>query len=186
MLNFIAVFLIGVGLSMDAFAVSICQGLIPSGHNKKEMEKIALTFGLFQFGMTFVGGIAGKILVPFVKNYEHIIPCVIFCGIAIFMAKEGWEHRNNSCEVVSQLDGFKTLFLLGVATSIDALFIGISFALQVNYPLFLASVLIGCTTFIISAIGYYFGKSFSDISKNKAYYLGSVLLFGLGIHSLVG
>src|SRR3712207_8778217 len=72
----------------------------------------SLTFGLFQFGMTFVGGIAGKILVPFVKNYEHIIPCVIFCGIAIFMAKEGWEHRNNSCEVVSQLDGFKTLFLL--------------------------------------------------------------------------
>lgn len=163
-MNFIAIFLIGIGLSMDAFAVSICQGLIQSGHNKKEMEKIAFTFGFFQFGMTFLGGIAGKIVLPFVK---------------------GWENRNSSCEVVSHLDSFKTLFLLGVATSIDALFVGITFALQVNYPLFWASILIGCTTFIISAIGYYFGKFFSNISKNKAYYLGAVLLFGLGIHSLI-
>ncbi|RXZ71065.1 manganese efflux pump MntP family protein [Fusobacterium necrophorum] len=184
-MNFIAIFLIGIGLSMDAFAVSICQGLIQSGHNKKEMEKIAFTFGFFQFGMTFLGGIAGKIVLPFVKGYEHIIPCIIFCGIAVFMLKEGWKNRHNSCEAVSHLDGFKTLFLLGVATSMDALFVGITFALQVNYPLFWASVLIGCTTFMISAIGYYFGKSFSDISKNKAYYLGAVLLFGLGIHSLI-
>ncbi|KDE71499.1 hypothetical protein FUSO6_00665 [Fusobacterium necrophorum DAB] len=184
-MNFIAIFLIGIGLSMDAFAVSICQGLIQSGHNKKEMEKIAFTFGFFQFGMTFLGGIAGKIVLPFVKGYEHIIPCIIFCGIAVFMLKEGWENRNSSCEVVSHLDSFKTLFLLGVATSIDALFVGITFTLQVNYPLFWASILIGCTTFIISAIGYYFGKFFSNISKNKAYYLGAVLLFGLGIHSLI-
>lgn len=184
-MNFIAIFLIGIGLSMDAFAVSICQGLIQSGRNKKEMEKIAFTFGFFQFGMTFLGGIAGKIVLPFVKGYEYIIPCIIFCGIAVFMLKEGWENRHNSCEVVSHLDGFKTLFLLGVATSMDALFVGITFALQVNYPLFWASVLIGCTTFMISAIGYYFGKSFSNISKNKAYYLGAVLLFGLGIHSLI-
>ena len=184
-MNFIAIFLIGIGLSMDAFAVSICQGLIQSGHNKKEMEKIAFTFGFFQFGMTFLGGIAGKIVLPFVKGYEHIIPCIIFCGIAVFMLKEGWENRNSSCEVVSHLDSFKTLFLLGVATSIDALFVGITFALQGNYPLFWASILIGCTTFIISAIGYYFGKFFSNISKNKAYYLGAVLLFGLGIHSLI-
>lgn len=184
-MNFIAIFLIGIGLSMDAFAVSICQGLIQSGHNKKEMEKIAFTFGFFQFGMTFLGGIAGKIVLPLVKGYEHIIPCIIFCGIAVFMLKEGWENRNSSCEVVSHLDSFKTLFLLGVATSIDALFVGITFALQVNYPLLWASILIGCTTFIISAIGYYFGKFFSNISKNKAYYLGAVLLFGLGIHSLI-
>ncbi len=184
-MNFIAIFLIGIGLSMDAFAVSICQGLIRSGHNKKEMKKIAFTFGFFQFGMTFLGGIAGKIVIPFVKSYEHIIPCIIFCGIAVFMLKEGWQNRNNSCEVVSHLDSFKTLFLLGVATSIDALFVGITFALQANYPLFWASILIGCTTFVISSIGYYFGKFFSNISKNKAYYLGSVLLFGLGIHSLI-
>lgn len=184
-MNFIAIFLIGIGLSMDAFAVSICQGLIQSGHNKKEMEKIAFTFGFFQFGMTFLGGIAGKIVLPFVKGYEHIIPCIIFCGIAVFMLKEGWENRNSSCEVVSHLDSFKTLFLLGVATSIDALFVGITFALQINYPLFWASIFIGCTTFIISAIGYYFGKFFSNISKNKTYYLGAVLLFGLGIHSLI-
>ena len=183
---FIAVSLIEVVLSLCAFAVLICQGLIQIGQNKKEMEKIAFTFGFFQFGMTFLGGMAGKILVPFVKNYEHIIPCIIFCGISIFMLKEGWENRNNSCEAVSHLDSFKTLFLLGVATSIDALFIGITFALQVNYPLFWTSILIGCTTFVISAFGYYFGKSFSNLSKNKAYYLGAFLLFALGIHSLMG
>ncbi|HEY4532933.1 MAG TPA: manganese efflux pump MntP family protein [Fusobacterium sp.] len=184
-MNFIAVFLIGISLSMDAFAVSICQGLIPSKHNKKDMEKIAFTFGFFQFSMTFLGGIAGKIVLPFVKGYEYIIPCIIFCGIAVFMLKEGWEHRKNSCELVSHMDNFRTLFLLGIATSMDALFIGISFALEINYPLFQASILIGCITFVISAIGYYFGKSFSHISKNKAYYLGAVLLFSLGIHSLI-
>src|SRR3712207_7062882 len=86
---------------MDAFAVSICQGLIPSKHNKKDMEKIAFTFGFFQFSMTFLGGIAGKIVLPFVKGYEYIIPCIIFCGIAVFMLKEGWEQDRKSTRLNS-------------------------------------------------------------------------------------
>lgn len=184
-LNIITIFLIGIGLAMDAFAVSICQGLVQVGKNRKEMEKIAFTFGFFQFAMTLIGGLVGKIIVPYVEHYKNIIPGIIFCAIAFFMLKEGWENRKDSCELTPSLNSFKTLFLLGVATSIDALFIGITFALQKSNPLLLSSLLIGVITFIISSLGYSFGKSFSNLSKHKAYYLGAVLLLGLGVRSFL-
>lgn len=185
-MNTTAIFLIGVGLAMDAFAVSICQGLVQIKHHKREMKKIAFTFGVFQFGMTFVGGMAGKIILPYIGQYKAIIPCIIFWTVAFFMGKEGWENRKDDCETTVSLHGVKTLFFLGIATSIDALFIGISFAMQRNYPLFRASLFIGCITFILSAFGYSFGKFFSTLPRHLVYYLGSVLLFFLGIYSLFG
>lgn len=185
-LNIMAIFLIGIGLAMDAFAVSICQGLIQIGHHKKKMKKIAFTFGFFQFAMTFLGGVAGGIILPYVEQYRTIIPCIIFWAIAFFIAKEGWENRKDTCGTMVSLHGFKTLFLLGLATSIDALFIGITFAMEKNYPLLQISLFIGCITLILSAFGYSFGKSLSSLSKHKVYYLGSILLFFLGIHSFFG
>ena len=101
------------------------------------------------------------------------------------MLKEGIASRRESCETAKSLHGLKTLCLLGIATSIDALFIGITFAMQKDYPIIRSSLLIGCTTFVISAFGYYSGKKFSTISKHKAYYLGALLLFALGLQSFI-
>lgn len=170
---------------MDAFAVSICQGLIEKKNFVKNLIKISFTFGFFQFFMTFLGGKIGDILIPFLHPYKTLIPCFIFCGIAILMLKEGWEQRRISCDSSPALNKNKTLFLLAVATSMDALFIGITFSMKKNFPLVLTSFLIGCTTFTISAFGYYFGKLFSFLGRHKAYYIGSFLLFCLGIYSIL-
>lgn len=182
-MNRIEVLFIGISLSMDAFTVSLCQGLIGRAKGKNTGKKIALNFGIFQCVMTILGGKVGQLLSPYLKAYQTIIPSLIFCGIACMMAKEGWENRKDHCETSPVLENLKTVLLLGLATSLDAFFIGISFAFVKDFSILEASLLIGCTTFVISYFGYVLGKKFSHISQHKAYYFGAGLLFLLGLYS---
>ena len=153
---FIEIFLIGVGLSMDAFAVSICKGLSMKKIKKRDVFIIALFFGGFQALMPFIGWFLGKGFESYITSIDHWIAFILLGIIGGKMLIDGIKAEDDEETGEFKLD-LKELFLLAIATSIDALAVGITFAF-LNYPIVECMSIIGCTTFIISFIGVYIGK----------------------------
>lgn len=184
-MNFIIeIFLIGVGLSMDAFAVSICKGLTMKKVKKKDVFVIALFFGGFQGLMPFIGWMLGRRFESYITNIDHWIEFIllgIIGGKMLFDGIKGNEEQENFLEF--QLD-FKELLMLAIATSIDALAVGITFAF-LNYPIIECIGLIGCTTFIISFIGVYIGHICGSKYEHKAEIVGGVILILIGLKILL-
>ena len=175
------IFLIGIGLSMDAFAVSICKGLSVGRVNFKHMVIAGLWFGGFQALMPLIGYLLGSTFEQYVTSIDHWIAFILLSVIGANMIKESFgkdgEKQNASFSFMSML-------MVAVATSIDALAVGITFAfLQVN--IWLAIAVIGCTTFVISAAGIKVGSSFGAKYKSKAEFFGGAVLICLGIKILV-
>ena len=178
---FIELFLMGVGLSMDAFAVSICKGLGMRKVNKKQALVIGLFFGGFQALMPAIGYILGAQFQEAIASIDHWIAFVLLALIGGNMIHEALD--NDEEEADASLD-VKTMFLLAVATSIDALAIGITFAfLKVN--IIPAVCFIGIVTFIISFAGVKIGNIFGARYKNKAEIVGGVILILLGLKILL-
>ena len=153
---FIEIFLIGVGLSMDAFAVSICKGLSMKKIKKRDVFIIALFFGGFQALMPFIGWFLGKGFESYITSIDHWIAFILLGIIGGKMLIDGIKAEDDEETGEFKLD-LKELFLLAIATSIDALAVGITFTF-LNYPIVECMSIIGCTTFIISFIGVYIGK----------------------------
>lgn len=173
-------FLIAVGLSMDAFAVSICKGLSVKKIKPVHTITIGLYFGGFQALMPLIGYFLGSRFEKFVTNIDHWIVFALLLLIGINMIREamGDEEAQNSSFSP------KTMFPLAVATSIDALAVGIGFAfLKVN--IVWAVSFIGTTTFILSGIGLFVGNIFGSRYKKKAEILGGIVLIALGIKILL-
>mgnify|MGYP004649454225 FL=1 len=175
------IFLIGVGLSMDAFAVSICKGLSVGRVNFKHMVIAGLWFGGFQALMPLIGYLLGSTFEQYVTSIDHWIAFILLSIIGANMIKESFdkdsERQNSSFSFMSML-------MVAVATSIDALAVGITFAfLQVN--IWFAIAIIGCTTFVISAAGIKIGSVFGAKYKAKAEFFGGAVLICLGIKILV-
>ena len=175
------IFLIGVGLSMDAFAVSICKGLSVGRVNFKHMVIAGLWFGGFQALMPLIGYLLGSTFEQYVTSIDHWIAFILLSIIGANMIKESFdkdsEKQNASFSLMSML-------MVAVATSIDALAVGITFAfLQVN--IWFAIAIIGCTTFVISAAGIKVGSAFGAKYKSKAEFFGGAVLICLGIKILV-
>ena len=174
-------FLVAVGLSMDAFAVSICKGL---ALKKMDIKKAAITglwFGGFQAGMPLIGYFLGKQFERYITSIDHWIAFVLLALIGISMIREALskeeEKANDSLDV-------KTMFLLAVATSIDALAVGVTFAfLQVR--IVPAISFIGIITFTLSAIGVKVGNVFGMKYKAKAEIAGGIILIGMGLKILL-
>lgn len=180
----IEIFLIGVGLSMDAFAVSICKGLTMKKVKKKDVFIIALFFGGFQAFMPFMGWVLGRGFESYITSIDHWIAFILLSiigGKMVYDGIKGDDEQNNCTEF--QLD-FKELFMLAIATSIDALAVGITFAF-LNYPIFECISLIGCTTFIISFIGVYIGHIFGSKYEHKAEIVGGIILIIIGLKILL-
>ena len=178
---FIELLLIGVGLSMDAFAVSICKGLAMRRVNKKQAFVIGLFFGGFQALMPAIGYILGAQFQEAIASIDHWIAFVLLALIGGNMIHEALD--NDEEEADASLD-VKTMFLLAVATSIDALAIGITFAfLKVN--IIPAVCFIGIVTFIISFAGVKIGNVFGARYKNKAEIVGGDILILLGLKILL-
>lgn len=179
---FIQTLLIGVGLSMDAFAVSVCKGLGMSSLNKKQMLVIASYFGGFQALMPFLGWMAGAKFSTYVSQYAHWIAFVLLAIIGVKMVKEALSEDVNCCEgdEKDKKLSHKELFLLAVATSIDALAVGISFAF-LGVPIVESVVIIGITTFILSIAGVVLGNLFGAKYKNKAEFAGGLILIVIGV-----
>ena len=180
---FIEIFLIGVGLSMDAFAVSICKGLSMKKIKKRDVFIIALFFGGFQALMPFIGWFLGKGFESYITSIDHWIAFILLGIIGGKMLIDGIKAEDDEETGEFKLD-LKELFLLAIATSIDALAVGITFTF-LNYPIVECMSLIGCTTFIISFIGVYIGKIFGSKYEHKAEIAGGIILIVIGLKILL-
>ena len=173
--------LLSVGLAMDAFAVSICKGISMKKMNWKKAIIIGLYFGGFQALMPTIGYFLGAAFQSLITSIDHWIAFILLGIIGGGMIKESFgddeENRNDDVS-------FKTMIVLAIATSIDALAIGITFAF-LNVNLVLAISLIGIITFILSVFGTKIGNRFGDKYEKKAEFLGGVILVLLGIKILL-
>ena len=180
-MGLIELFLIAVGLSMDAFAVSVCKGLAMPKCTFKKAAIVGLWFGGFQALMPAIGYILGAQFQEAIASIDHWIAFVLLALIGGNMIHEALD--NDEEEADASLD-VKTMFLLAVATSIDALAIRITFAfLKVN--IIPAVCFIGSVTFIISFAGVKIGNVFGARYKNKAEIVGGVILILLGLKILL-
>lgn len=180
-MGLIELFLIAVGLSMDAFAVSVCKGLAMPKCTFKKAAIVGLWFGGFQALMPAIGYILGAQFQEAIASIDHWIAFVLLALIGGNMIHEALD--NDEEEADASLD-VKTMFLLAVATSIDALAIGITFAF-LKVSIIPAVCFIGIVTFIISFAGVKIGNVFGARYKNKAEIVGGVILILLGLKSLL-
>lgn len=186
MAMFIMLLLMGIGLAMDAFAVSICKGLSMRKVNKKQCFIIALFFGGFQALMPLIGWFLGSQFQECITRIDHWIAFVLLVFIGGKMMVEAIRDKEQDVEI-TEMDPplkIKELFVLAVATSIDALAVGITFAF-LDVPIVEAIIIIGIVTFILSVIGVYVGNFFGNRYKNKAEFIGGLILVVLGIKILL-
>lgn len=183
-MNVFQIFLIGIGLSMDAFAISLCQGLAMKKIEVKNAFKTASVFGGFQALMPLIGFFLGNIFSNKISQYGNIIAFIILAYLGYKMIKEGREA--DSCDVGCQTTDIKKLLALGVATSIDALAVGFTFSLVPNINIYFSVILIGITTFMISSAGVFTGNKFGTMFGSKAQYLGGIILILIGVKTLMG
>lgn len=177
----IEIFLISLGLAMDSFAVSICKGLSMKKMNYKKAIIIAIYFGLFQALMPVIGYFLGDTFDHEVTSIDHWIIFILLSLIGANMIKEAFSKEE---EKSNDKNDFRTMIVLAIATSIDALAIGITFAfLKVN--LLLSVSLIGLTAFILSFIGVKIGNVFGDKYEKKATLAGGLILILIGIKILL-
>lgn len=175
-------FVIAVGVSMDAFAVSICKGLSVRKLRSRHAFYTAIWFGGFQALMPLVGYFVGINFADFVTNVDHWIAFVLLAIIGGNMIKESRENPDE-CEFDADFS-FRKMLGLAIATSIDALAIGVSFAfLKIN--IWTAVLLIGATTAAFSGVGVKIGNVFGCRYKSKAELAGGAILIVMGMKILV-
>ena len=179
-MGFIELLLISVGLSMDAFAVSVCKGLSVRELRPKHGLLAGLYFGGFQFLMPVLGWLLGSRFESLIRNVDHWIAFLLLAAIGGNMIKAAF----GKAEELSDDFGFKTMLLMAVATSIDALAVGISFAF-LSVSIIPAASLIGVTTFCFSAAGIYIGRAFGLRYKSKAELAGGIILILIGLKILL-
>lgn len=174
------IFLIAIGLAMDAFAVSICKGLSIKKINLKKICVIGAYFGIFQAGMPVIGYLLGKRFESFVIQIDHWIAFILLGFIGVNMIREALskEIEENNDDL-----GFKTMIILSIATSIDALAIGITFAF-LRVDILFSALITGIITFVISSLGVVIGNKFGSTYGKKAEFFGGLILIIIGIKIL--
>ena len=180
-MGFIECFFIGVGLSMDAFAASVCKGLGMDRLRWRQAGVLALSFGGFQALMPLLGWLLGRRFESYITSVDHWIAFLLLGVIGGKMIQDALHPEEESCSV-----GFdwQELLALSVATSIDAMAVGVTFAfLQVD--ILPAACLIGCTTFCLSLVGVWVGRRFGSRWREKAAIAGGVILILIGLKILL-
>ena len=181
-MNFGEIFLLAVGLSMDAFAVSVCKGLaMPKATLKAELT-CGVWFGGFQALMPVIGFFLGALFANAIKAVDHWVAFGLLAIIGANMLKEAMDRE---CEEHSADMSVKTMFVMAVATSIDALAVGISLAMAGNVNIWLAAAFIGICTFGFSAAGVKIGNVFGAKFEKKAQMAGGFILVLLGLKILL-
>lgn len=180
-MDLFTLFTLAVGLSMDAFAVSICKGLAMKKATMGKAAIVGLWFGGFQAGMPALGYLLGTQFKDQITAIDHWIAFLLLGMIGMNMIKEA---RSDEEEETDDSLAVKVMFLLAVATSIDALAVGITFAF-LNVNIAMAALLIGACTFFISATGVKIGNIFGTRYKSRAEFTGGVILVLLGIKILL-
>ena len=185
-MTLLEIFLIGIGLSMDAFAVAICKGLaMPNKVDKKGALLIALYFGVFQAVMPTLGWLLGSQFARYVTRLAPWIAFILLAWIGGNMIRESLSKEEREEEETGSVS-HKELLVLAVATSIDALAVGVTFSmLELAVSIGAAVALIGCTTFVISLAGVYVGNVFGAKYKSKAEFVGGAILILIGVKILL-
>ncbi len=181
-MGILELFILAIGLSMDAFAVSVCKGLAVKQVKPKHMAITGLWFGGFQAFMPLLGYFLGTTFEKYVSAVDHWIAFVLLGAIGANMIKEAVSGEEGAA---NDDFGFKTMLVMAVATSIDALAVGITFALLPHVNIFAAVLFIGVITFIFSGLGVKLGNIFGCKYKAKAEFLGGAILILLGIKILL-
>lgn len=177
--------LLGVGLAMDAFAVSICKGLAMRKVNKKQAVIIALFFGGFQAIMPVIGWLLCKGFQTYIEAFDHWIAFALLAFIGVKMIIETLREKEDDV-VIEEMDpplDMKEMLMLAIATSIDALAVGISLA-ALDRPIVEPAAIIGVVTFVISIIGVYIGNFFGNKYKKRAELTGGIILVLIGVKIL--
>ena len=177
------VLLIAAGLAMDAFSVCVSAGMCVQKVTIGHYLRLSLTFGFFQFVMPLIGYLAGTTVEPVIKNYDHWIAFTLLFYIGAKMIYEGWKKKDECCESKDPSRG-KTLLILGVATSIDALAVGLSFGV-LSRPILVPALIIGVVCAAFSAAGVFIGKKAGDIVGQKGEYVGGLCLIAIGVKTLL-
>ena len=178
--------MLGVGLAMDAFSVSLANGLNEPKMRKRRMAMIAGVFAGFQALMPFIGWVCVHTVVQYFKIFESFIPwiaLILLCFIGGKMLKEGLENKEEEVEKAEV--GFKALMVQGIATSIDALSVGFTIAEYGLLAAIVAVLIIGVLTFFICFSGLALGKKFGTVFANKATIMGGVILIVIGLEIFI-
>lgn len=180
-MGIIEILLIAVGLAMDAFAVSVCKGLAMKKLNWEKAIIIALYFSIFQALMPILGYLLGIAFESIITQIDHWIAFVLLLIIGIKMINEVFEEEKQSYD---DSVNFKVMLVLSIATSIDALAVGITFAF-LNTNIILAVSIIGIITFLLSLLGVKIGNRFGNKYEKKAQIIGGIILIIIGIKILI-
>lgn len=185
-MSLMEIFLIGVGLSMDAFAVAICKGLSMQKVDLRYTVWIALYFGVFQAAMPLTGWLLGS---QFARHVTRFAPWIAFILLALIggnMIRESLSKDEEAEREERLLVDHKELLMLAVATSIDALAVGVSFSMvELSISIGAAVILIGCTTFVISLAGVFIGNAFGAKYEKRAEFVGGAILILIGLKILL-
>ena len=184
-MGFWEILITGVALAMDAFAVSICKGIKMKKLKFSHLLLIAVFFGGFQMLMPLIGWLLGSQFVNYIAKFDHWIAFALLAFIGIKMAIESFKH-GDECECCGDEKlNVKELFLLAIATSIDALAVGITCALYPDVHILSSISIIGAVTLIICAGGVIIGHKFGSKFKSKAEFIGGAVLVIIGLKLLI-
>ena len=175
--------ILALGLAMDAFAVSVCKGLSVEKVRVKHMLIAGLWFGLFQAVMPLAGYFLGTTFAGYIETFDHWIAFILLGFIGVKMLTDAFS-KDEKKESDGSF-GFKVMLLMAVATSIDALAVGITFALLPSVNIWLAISIIGVITFALAACGVKIGSVFGDKFKSKAEFTGGLILIAIAIKILI-
>jgi putative Mn2+ efflux pump MntP len=181
-LNFLSILIIAIGLGMDALSVAVGIGATARTLTPGPVLRLACSFGLFQFAMPLAGWLAGEKAADYVGRYDHWIAFLLLAFVGGKMMWESFHHEQEHLHGNDPTQGM-TLLILSVATSIDALAVGFTFAL-LKAPIVYASVVIGIVCFLMTAGGMIFGRKLGELFGKRAELLGGVVLLGIGVKIL--
>ena len=175
-MEIVSILLIAVALAMDAFAVSLCKGMAMKEPGIRPIVIIALWFGVFQGVMPVIGFLLGSSMYDLIEDYDHWIAFGLLFLIGANMIRESFSEEEEADADI----GLMTMFILAIATSIDAFAVGISLAMD-GSDIVSSAIIIGVVTFLISAVGVKFGAKVGSILGKRAELLGGLILIGIGI-----
>ena len=181
-MELLSVILIALGLSADCFAVALSASIVNRSLTRFQIIRVALSFAIFQAVMPVLGWLAGKTIVDLISNFDHWVAFGLLALVGGHMLWEAFHHRKE--EKPPDVSKGWRLILLSVATSIDALAIGLVFAFG-DTNIWLAVPVIGVTCFIVSSIGFAIGKKAGELLGKPAEIVGGLILIGIGIKILI-
>lgn len=185
-MDFLTLFLLSAGLAMDAFAVSVCKGLSMKKTGIAQALIVGLWFGGFQALMPIAGYYAGISFMELISAWDHWIAFGLLALIGLNMIRESLGKEDESCgKTQSNPLAFKTMLLASIATSIDALAVGVSFAAMNTVKIWYAASVIGIVTLIFSAVGVKAGHIVGKKMASKAELVGGIILIGIGVKILL-